>query len=285
MVFASNYAGCAETVDLSPPLLDGRGVVLYERTSLSKEVFGLPISVQVEPHPMGSYVLLVSVEDAPANHSVPLDFRPLGFVLCAGEERWWVPWASLGNHISRTKPSAINVIPRRILSVRPDGYTLARSTDRELTTLSISPYMGVPLPIAEEVAEVITEACQWFSNPSHVFLGSFEAPPFPDQVVQSVIYAMQAQLDKEGQSRCRNASCGKHGERHHSWYALRELPPSRQRALVERIWQIKQRSAASLNLTLYHDRADTVHVATIVRYDPDQHPAYDPSLFTQEVKA
>lgn len=114
------------------------------------------------------------------------------------------------------------------------------STDRFFSQAwHLRPYEDVPLPIAVELAGIITEACRWFHNSKHIFLGNPSAPAFDLQTVNEVCRAIQVQLDKEGESRTSGAICSRHGIRHSRWYKLLELPEHRRRALVERIWALK----------------------------------------------
>lgn len=116
------------------------------------------------------------------------------------------------------------------------------STDRFFAQAwHLRPYEDVPLPVAVELAEIVTEACRWFHDPRHLFLGDPTAPPLSDTVVDEVCQALQHQLDKEGESRTRGATCSRHGVPHTRWYRLLDLPPARRRALVERVWALKQR--------------------------------------------
>lgn len=107
----------------------------------------------------------------------------------------------------------------------------------------LQPYAAVPLPVAVELAEIVTDACQWFHDPKHIFLGDPSAPALPDDTVDEVCTALQHQLDKEGRSRTRGAVCSRHGIPHTHWYHLLDLPLPRRRALAERVWAIKQRES------------------------------------------
>lgn len=111
------------------------------------------------------------------------------------------------------------------------------------------PYMSVPLPVAVEVAELVTEACRWFHEPRALFLGDPSAPAIPDDVVDEVCRALQYQLDKEGKSRTADRKgklCGRHGVMHTDWYQVMDLPAARRRALVDRIWAIKAREQVTV---------------------------------------
>ncbi len=112
----------------------------------------------------------------------------------------------------------------------------------------LRPYEEVPLPVAAELADLVTEACRWFHDPRHVFLGDPSAPRFPDAVVDAVCDALQRQLDKEGESRTRGSTCSRHGVPHTRWYHLMDLPPARRRALVERVWALRQRHGVRVRL-------------------------------------
>lgn len=121
------------------------------------------------------------------------------------------------------------------------------STDRFFAQAwHLRPYEDVPLPIAIEIAEIVTDACRWFHDPRHLFLGDPSAPAFDDETVDAVCEAMQHQLDKEGESRTRGATCSRHGVAHTHWYHLTDLPPARKRALAERVWAIKQREGIAV---------------------------------------
>jgi hypothetical protein len=123
------------------------------------------------------------------------------------------------------------------------------STDRFFAQAwHLRPYEDVPLPVAIELAEVVTEACRWFHDPKSLFLGDPSAPPMADEVVDDVCQALQHQLDKEGESRTRGATCSRHGVPHTRWYHLMELPPARRRALVERVWALKERHAITVRV-------------------------------------
>ncbi len=99
------------------------------------------------------------------------------------------------------------------------------STDRFFTQAwHLRPYKDVPLPVAIELAQTVTEACRWFHDRGHLFLGDPSAPAFPDEVVDEVCAALQHQLDKEGESRTRGAVCSHHGVSHTRWYRLDQLP-------------------------------------------------------------
>jgi hypothetical protein len=116
------------------------------------------------------------------------------------------------------------------------------STDRFFAQAwHLRPYEDVPLPVAIELAEVVNEACRWFHDPRSIFLGDPSAPQLSDEAVDDVCNALQHQLDKEGESRTRGATCSRHGVPHSCWYHLADLPPARRRALVERVWAIKNR--------------------------------------------
>ncbi|MFN8555809.1 MAG: hypothetical protein U0531_00130 [Dehalococcoidia bacterium] len=112
----------------------------------------------------------------------------------------------------------------------------------------LRPYEDVALPIAVEMAEIVNEACRWFHDPRHMFLGDPGAPPFADDVVDEVCEAIQHQLDKEGQSRTRGATCSRHGVAHTNWYHLNELPAARRRALVERVWALRNRHGSTVRV-------------------------------------
>ena len=113
---------------------------------------------------------------------------------------------------------------------------------------SLRPQEAVPLAVAIELAELVTEACQWFHDPRHLFLGDVGAPSLSDEVVDEVCFALQHQLDREGQSRTRGAPCSRHNVAHTSWYHLMELPMARRRALVERVWAIRERSKVEVRV-------------------------------------
>jgi hypothetical protein len=98
----------------------------------------------------------------------------------------------------------------------------------------------IPLPVAAELAEIVTEACHWFHDHKHIFLGNPEAPAFDDETVEEVCFALQHQLDREGRSRTKGHICVGHGVPHTDWYKVTDLPMSHKRALVERIWALKQ---------------------------------------------
>lgn len=110
------------------------------------------------------------------------------------------------------------------------------------------PYEDVPLPLAIELAEIVTDACQWFHDPKHIFLGDPSAPDLPDAAVDEVCAALQHQLDKEGRSRTRGTVCSRHGLPHTHWYQLADLPMPRKRALAERIWALKQREEITVRM-------------------------------------
>jgi hypothetical protein len=123
------------------------------------------------------------------------------------------------------------------------------STDRFFAQAwHLRPYEDVPLPVAIELAQVVNEACSWFHDRRHLFLGDPSAPALPDHVVDEVCDALQHQMDKEGESRTRGATCSRHGVAHTAWYHLADLPPARRRALVERVWALKQRHAIEVRL-------------------------------------
>jgi hypothetical protein len=116
------------------------------------------------------------------------------------------------------------------------------STDRFFAQAwHLRPYEDVPLPLAIELAETVTDACRWFHDPKGIFLGDPSAPQLSDAIVDEVCAALQHQLDKEGESRTRGATCSRHGVPHTRWYHLMDLPPARRRALVERVWAIKNK--------------------------------------------
>jgi hypothetical protein len=130
------------------------------------------------------------------------------------------------------------------------------STDRFFAQAwHLRPYEDVPPAAAIELADLVTEACRWFHDPRHLFLGDPAAPPFPDEVVDAVCDALQRQLDKEGESRTRGATCARHDVAHRRWYHLAELPAARRRALVERVWALRRR-----------------HGVTVCVWDRDTHP-------------
>lgn len=123
------------------------------------------------------------------------------------------------------------------------------STDRFFAQAwHLRPYEDVPLPVAIELAELVTEACRWFHDKRHLYLGDPSAPAFPDDVVDDVCRALQHQMDKEGESRTRGATCSRHGVAHTHWYALMDLPPARRRALVERVWALRQRHGVTVRV-------------------------------------
>ena len=123
------------------------------------------------------------------------------------------------------------------------------STDRFFAQAwHLRPYEDVPLPLAVELAEVVTEACRWFHEPRHLFLGDPGAPAFPDDVVDEVCNALQKQLDKEGESRTRGAVCSVHGIAHTAWYNLADLPPARRRALTERVWSLRKQADVTVRV-------------------------------------
>lgn len=105
----------------------------------------------------------------------------------------------------------------------------------------LRPYEDVPLPVAGELAEIVTDACRWFHDKRSIFLGDPSAPRFPDDVVDTVIEALQRQLDKEGDRRTQGARCSFHQVVHTQWYHLNDLPPQRQRALVKKVWSLRER--------------------------------------------
>ena len=104
---------------------------------------------------------------------------------------------------------------------------------------SLRPSEDVPLDGAKQVAALVEEAAKIVHDPKHIFLGDPGAPSLSDAVVAEVMRGLQAQLDREGQSRTRGATCGKHKQPHTCWYHLSDdLPPARQRALAERLWRV-----------------------------------------------
>lgn len=126
------------------------------------------------------------------------------------------------------------------------------STDRFFAEAwHLRPYEDVPLPVAVELAEIVVEACRWFHNRGHIFLGDPLAPSFPDDVVDEVCQALQRQLSKEGESRTRGGTCSRHGVKHTKWYLLDELPAVRRRALVERVWALRQRYG--IDVRVWHE--------------------------------
>lgn len=123
------------------------------------------------------------------------------------------------------------------------------STDPELAAAwHLRAHEDVPLPVAAELAEMVTEACRWFHEPKHLFLGDPTAPHCSDAVVDEVCRAMQHQLDREGKSRTGESTCSRHGIAHTHWYQLMDLPPARRRALVERIWALKERHGITVRV-------------------------------------
>lgn len=126
--------------------------------------------------------------------------------------------------------------------------TIRYSTDIHFQQGPPYPYEDVPLPVAIELADLVTEACRWFHNQRDLFLGDPGAPAFPDYVVDEVCSALQRQLDKEGESRTRGATCSQHGVAHTHWYHLAELPPARRRALVERVWALRKQHGITVRL-------------------------------------
>jgi len=121
------------------------------------------------------------------------------------------------------------------------------STDRFFAQAwHLRPYEDVPLSVAIELADIINDACRWFHEPRHLFLGDPSAPSFPDDVVDEVCDALQHQLDKEGESRTRGATCSRHGVPHAKWYHLCDLPMSHRRALVERVWALRAQHAITV---------------------------------------
>lgn len=126
------------------------------------------------------------------------------------------------------------------------------STDRFFATAwHLRPYEDVPLSVAIELAKIVTDACRWFHDKRAVFLGDPTAPAFPDEVVNEVCKALQCQLDKEGNSRTSGATCSTHSVAHDRWYQLMDLPPARRRAIVERIWSLKQSN--DVTVRYWHD--------------------------------
>lgn len=117
---------------------------------------------------------------------------------------------------------------------------LHRSTSRYIMhNWQLRPHEAVPLNVARKVAELVTEACMVVCNPTHVFLGDPDAPAMSDDVVAEVMHGLQAQLDKEGESRTRGSVCSRHGVKHTTYYRLaQDVPMARQRALAERIWRL-----------------------------------------------
>lgn len=98
----------------------------------------------------------------------------------------------------------------------------------------------IALDLADTVAETVELACAWFDEPDHLFLGDPTAPPLDDAVVDAVCTALQAQLTKEGIARTRGAPCSRHALPHTAYYDLAGLPQPRRRALVQRLWVLKQ---------------------------------------------
>ena len=123
------------------------------------------------------------------------------------------------------------------------------STDRFFAQAwHLRPYQDVPLSVAVELADVVSEACRWFHDPKHIFLGDAGAPPLSDEAVEAVCDALQHQLDKEGESRTRGAVCTRHGVAHTSWYHLTDLPMPRKRALAERVWALRQQHSITVRV-------------------------------------
>ena len=143
------------------------------------------------------------------------------------------------------------------------------STDRLFATnWSLRPFDDVPLPLAVELAELVTEACRWFTEPRSVFLGDPDAPAFDDGTVDEVVTALQCQLDKEGASRTRGSTCSRHGVVHKDWYHLTDLPAARKRALVERVWALKQQAGVTVRVWNEGDAPPTAPILQSI-YGPE----------------
>jgi hypothetical protein len=130
-----------------------------------------------------------------------------------------------------------------------------------------NPHYAIPLEVAIRVAEAVDDACRVFCDPTAPFAGDPEAPPFPDETVREVIFALQHQLDQEGERRVGHL-CTRHGRAHEDWYHLDQLPLPRQRALVERVWRIKKDAGITVPTFPVNRPANEPSVASTAGSDP-----------------
>lgn len=92
------------------------------------------------------------------------------------------------------------------------------------------------------IANLITEACVWFSKPNHVFLGDPRAPRFSDAEVVEICNGAQRMISQESRTRTSGGQCTSHANGRHKGvfhtrtYFLNELPMARRRNLAERVY-------------------------------------------------